>query len=442
MKMSRILALIGLSLALLGGCAKAPAPAQPSARQAVASASESRTLCLADPTGQSEIDAGLRSAQSGATKFPAQAGRWVAIGREWVRKARLSADPGFYLNVDGCAKEALTLEPDALAALELRSLVLMNDHLFEQARALAQQIVQCNPESVLGYGTLSDALLELGRYDESARAAQQQMQVRPGMAASARGSYLRWLKGDSRGAKLLIRDALIGRDAADPEPAAWVLAEAATLYWHEGDADGADALYAEALKWLPNQRAALLGRARIALARGNAAAAIEALQTLQHVRPSVEAAWLLGDAQELKGDGEAANLAYAEAVRLGRRGDRMNLALFYASKNRDIDEALRLIEAERSGRAGVYVDDIQAWALYRAGRLDAAFAASRRALAHGTRDARLLYHAGAIQIARGDTEGGRRLVAEALQLNPGFDLGGAREARALMANAAQKLASR
>jgi hypothetical protein len=56
-------------------------------------------------------------------------------------------------------------------------------------------------------------LLELGRYDEAARAAQRQMSVRPGMGEHARGSYLRWLKGDTRNAKLLIRDALIDRSA-------------------------------------------------------------------------------------------------------------------------------------------------------------------------------------------------------------------------------------
>jgi tetratricopeptide (TPR) repeat protein len=129
-------------------------------------------------------------------------------------------------------------------------------------------------------------------------------------------------------------------------------------------------------------------------------------------------------------------------VRLGRRGDRLNLALFLATRNRDAAEALAAITAEAESRAGVYVDDARAFALYRAGRIDEALAASERALALGTPDARLLFHAGAIRIAAGDAAGGRKLVAQALELNPGFDVTGAREARTLLAGSGAAVAAR
>ena len=60
----------------------------------------------------------LRMRQDGARTGAPRAERYVAVGREWVRVARLSADPGFYLNVDACAAEALALEPDHVPALE------------------------------------------------------------------------------------------------------------------------------------------------------------------------------------------------------------------------------------------------------------------------------------------------------------------------------------
>jgi tetratricopeptide (TPR) repeat protein len=141
------------------------------------------------------------------------------------------------------------------------------------------------------------------------------------------------------------------------------------------------------------------------------------------------------------GDETGAWKAYERVRELGRRGDGLTLALFDATKNRDIDDALRLVEAERTVRGGIYVDDTYAWALYRAGRLAEARRASDRALRLGTKDARLLYHAGAIRMAAGEQADGRALVRRALALNPQFDASGAAEARALLAPEAARVAS-
>ena len=427
------------ALLLIAGCAQEHSSSS-AGSATMLSIRESRTLCLAEVGGNSPDEQGLRRAQAAATQLPDHADYWVAAGRGWVRKARLSTDPGFYVNVDGCASEALLAKPDFVPALELRSLVLMNNHQFEPARALAEQILERAPDSVIADGTLSDALLELGRYPEAAQAAQALMNAHPGMAANARAAHLNWLKGDTRSAKLFIRDALMDRNAADPEATAWTFVEAGMIYWQQGDYDGADAIFSEALKWLPDYPAALAGRGRVALAKGQSAAAIAYLAKSQHLHPLVETAWLLGDAYTLAGDAAHARLAYGEAERQGRRGDRFTLALFLASKNRHAGEALRLLDEERRSRGGIYMDDAYAWALYRADRIDEAVRASAQALRLGTRDARLLYHAGAIEFAAGNRVRGRQLITQALALNPGFDLIGAAEARGLLATAPTRLA--
>jgi hypothetical protein len=158
--MRPILSCCLLVIATLAGCGHAPPPMAAS----TPAVRESRALCLADVAGDTEVDRGLRRAQAMTRQLPNHADRWVAVGRGWVRKARLSTDPGFYVNVDGCAGEALLATRDFVPALELRSLVLMNNHQFESARALAEQILARTPDSVIADGTLSDALLELGRY--------------------------------------------------------------------------------------------------------------------------------------------------------------------------------------------------------------------------------------------------------------------------------------
>jgi tetratricopeptide (TPR) repeat protein len=414
--------------ALLGGCQASPEPAV-----AAAATPETRLLCLAAGAGGNDLAARLATLQRRAERLPQQAERWVDVGRAWVRQARLSADAGHYLHADACASEALAVQPEFTPALELRALVLLNAHRFDEARTVAEAILARDPDNVAALGSLSDALLELGRYHDAAVAAQRQMRVRPGMAALARASYLRWLHGDREAAKVLIRDALVDRDTRDPEPAAWAFSEAAAIFWHEADLGGADALYAQALAWVPEFPAALLGRGRVALARDDLAAALDFALRAQRAQPGVDAAMLLAAVHERRGDAERAAQARAEARELGRRGDALGLARLLADS--EPAAALAVLERERRTRGGIYLDDAYAWALHHSGRRAEALLASARALELGTPDARLLYHAGAIRLAAGDAAKGRALLERALALNPAFDPREARAARELLAGA-------
>jgi tetratricopeptide (TPR) repeat protein len=241
-------------------------------------------------------------------------------------------------------------------------------------------------------------------------------------------------------AKQFIRAALDGRDARDPEPTAWTFVQAGLMFWNEGDYDGADAVFAEALEWLPAYPPALAGRARVALSRCDPKAAIAWLDKAYGASPLPEIAWLRGDAREMLGDAAGARREYDRVIRDGARTDRLTLAMFYATKNHAPDEAVRLVETERQTRGGIFVDDVHAWALFRAGRIAEARQISERALRLATPDAKLLYHAGAIRLAAGDPEG-LSLVRQALALNPQFDWTGAQEAaRLVAATAAAQLA--
>src|SRR5262245_55674813 len=150
--------LVAISIA---GCRKGSPPAPnaaserapaPRAASGPLTRDESKELCLAEPKGAAAVDAQVRSAQESAQRLAFKAESWVGVGRQWVRKARLASDPGFYVNAEGCARTALGLEADFLPALQLRGLVLMNGHKFEEARALAEQILAREPEDVLTLG--------------------------------------------------------------------------------------------------------------------------------------------------------------------------------------------------------------------------------------------------------------------------------------------------
>jgi tetratricopeptide (TPR) repeat protein len=428
-----------LSLCVLPACKKAQAvtenpPASTSGAEVSKAGATARSLALTKNEGTLSVDAQIQVTQQALQKNPDARDQWIALGRLWVRKAREEADPGIYLYARACADVALELDPTSLPAKNLIGLVQLNDHKFYDALDTADRILGEYPDDLMALGTRSDALLELGRVEEATKAAQKMVNLKPNLPSYSRAAYLRWMTGDVKGAEQIAWKAIdAGRDPRDPEPYAWAIVQAAMMFWQEGDHKGANAGFEKALDAFKDYPPALVGKGRyLLLVQKDAKGAVAVLERAFKQSPLVETAWLLGDAKEAAGDARGATEARALVVKHGRLGDARTLTQFYATKNRDIDEAVKLAEAELKVRGGPYTDDAHAWALYRAGKLAEARAASDRALRHGTKDATLLYHAGAIRIATGDVDGGEKLVREALALNPAFDATGAAEAAKLV----------
>ncbi|AKT43423.1 tetratricopeptide repeat protein [Chondromyces crocatus] len=406
---------------------------------------EPRRLALQDPAGATPADRDLRALVQRATRTDFDPDAWVLLGHAWVRKARRASDLRLYRNADAAAALALERDPRHRPALGLRALILLQQRRFTDARDLAEQLLATDPDDALALDTLSDTLLELGRFDDAVRAAQRRVDLKPDLGAYARVAHLRWLRGDIVGAKQIFRLAMNAYDPAEPEPYAWVLVQAAMLFWHEGDLEGADRGFDRALDASSDYPPALLGKARVALAQRDTSRAISLLDRAVARSATPEALFLLADAHHLAGPfkapsapatPDAAARAQTAAIDAARQSDPRALALFLA--DRDPAEALHLIEAERAHRGGsgdLYTEDAYAWILHRAGRLPEARAASDRARTLGTRDARLLYHAGAIHLAAGEHADASRLLQAALRQNPHFDPAGAADAARLLAQA-------
>jgi tetratricopeptide (TPR) repeat protein len=416
---------MAVALAAAAGCRRAAAPPSPTA--AAAARLERHAICLAGP-----LTAGLaRDPLARVRAAPGDPTAWAEAGEAWLREARLRGLHADYHAALACAEAAAELAPSDPQTSRLRAQALLGDHRFEDARAAAAALLATRPGDLVALAVLSDALLELGRFDEAVNAGQRMMDLRPSLPAYLRASHLVWLQGDVQGALEVARLALGAASPRDPEPFAWAVVHRATLLWHRGDLDGAEAGFRRALELVGEYGPALLGAGRVVLARGDASGAAEILARALRARPSVEAAWALGDAREAAGDARGAAEAWREVEKLGAL-DARTWALFLATKGLHPEEALRLAQAERAVRADPYTEDVLAWALFRAGRIEEAHAAAERAIGLGTPDPRLLFHAGAIRVACGDA-GGRALVRRALELNPAFDPSGAAEARRLLA---------
>lgn len=171
------------------------------------------------------------------------------------------------------------------------------------------------------------------------------------------------------------------------------------------------------------------------MARSEWARAAESFRRSYEARPTVEAAWLLGDAREAGGDSKGAEEAYALVARHAATDPRTYSLFLTARKDRtkeQYSEAVRLASEVHVKQFDVYTEDALAWALYRAGMLEPAKTAMGRARRFHTPDARILFHEGAIRIAGGDVKRGKEVLAEALTMNRAFDWRGAKEALELL----------
>lgn len=396
------------------------------------SESAAKKLALAPSQGNSPIDLEITAEQKKASDAP-KADAWILLGRSWVKKARATSDPGFYLNAKAAADVALELEPENRAAMDLLGFVYLNDHKFREAKKLAEDILARSPHDLQALGTLSDAENELGDFDGASKAVAEMMDGKPNLPSYIRAYYIQWLRGDIKAAQESVRLAIdSGMDRNDPEPRCWALVQAALLFQHQGDYAGADKGYELAQKTCSEYPPALVGRGNVAMAKDDYTRAAELFERAYKGSPLVSTAWLLCDAETAKGDKDAAAKACAEVVKRGKQSDGRTLAAFWSTHDEEHDKALELALAEKKVRDDIYTEDVIAWASYRAGKLKEAREAADNATKLGTKDAKLLYHAGAIRIAMGDKAAGEKLVKEALDLEPRFDFIGAQEAKKLL----------
>jgi tetratricopeptide (TPR) repeat protein len=341
-------------------------------------------------------------------------------------RGRLSYDLTDYERALAAARSALTIEPTHGPARALEGAILFSLHDFAGAFASADALVRADPSQTGAIAVRFDSALELGRID-AARADLDALRSIGGPAVLIREARLASVTGD---AGLALERAQAGRAAAIADNIedlgfyAYAEGEYARL---AGDTAVARGAFSDALELRDGDLGALVGLARIDAFDGQIDAAIEGLRRATEIAPQPEALALLGDL--LEGQDPGAGTELFETVRfIGRLGD-LRAATFDRQLLRfELDhggatEALlaraRESLTERPDASG---HDTVAWALYRLGQFDPAAESIAAARALGADDARLQFHEGAIQLARGDVETGERLLRSAIDLGPALDL--------------------
>ena len=364
-------------------------------------------MALAPHQGTGDVDSDIARVQQRARDAAHPVPPLTELAQQFITRARTSQVATYYVMAEHAALCVESKDPGNAQALLMRGHVLHQFHRFAEAEVLARQVV-AKRGLFLDYGLLGDVLLEQGRIQDAADAYQKMIDLKPYFHSYTRAAHLRWIKGDLSGAIELIGMAIKAASPRDPESAAWAYTRLANYELQAGRREDAMLASDRALSYQPAYAAALLVRGRTLLADGKAAAAVDVLRRAALNSPLPEHEWALADALRAVGDLDEARTVEERLGRGGATTDPRTFALYLATRRERSDEALALAEKEMTNRQDVFTLDALAWSLAAAGRTAEADAVMTRALAEGTQDARLFYHAGVIASARGESARARR----------------------------------
>jgi tetratricopeptide (TPR) repeat protein len=146
----------------------------------------------------------------------------------------------------------------------------------------------------------------------------------------------------------------------------------------------------------------------------------------------------LGDLYQVSGQEKKANQQYQLLITIEKlhRANGvdmdMEIALFNADHDRNLEETLALAREAYANRPSIHGADVLAWALYKTGNYEEARQYSEEELQLGTKDALKHFHAGMIALKLGDKPQAREYLEHALAINPHFSVLYADEAREIL----------
>lgn len=407
---------------------------------------------------QRETDNVIRFFQWKVSQDPDDSVNYDHLGGAYLQKARETGDPVYYGLSEKSYKQALSLmqprNPESAGSMAHLAGLYFSEHRFQEATELAKSALALEPELLSAYATLGDAQLETGNYEEAAisyaklRVPEGSLPPRPGLAylwESRQASRL-YIEGRPQEAIEHMKAAIArGREAGLPkENIAWSQFSLGELYYGTGDLTDADTSYQAALQTYPDYHRALAWLGQLRAAQGRYQEAAELYSKAVAVIPLPVYAAALGDIYTRMGKGDEAKKEYdlvdfiAKLSALNQQLFRRELASFYADHNVHLGEAVDLAREELKLRQDVYTWDALAWAYFQNGETTEALDSISHALAKGTKDPLLFFHAGMIYSAAGDIDKSRAFLKLALTINPHFHIRYADVATETLARLAEK----
>ncbi len=349
------------------------------------------------------------------------------LAGQYLENYRETGDSADALRAEQAARASLAIHTRRNSAAYFQlSRALLTQHRFGEALQNARLAAREDP---IGFRECADLEFELGDYESAARDLRKSPAQGQDPAFLALASRFNELHGDSRGQVALLQQAVKQADANIDIPVqsvAWFHERLGRALGMTGRLDEAEKSYRAGLQFFPRDYRTMLALAHLYAARGDWKRSIEWGQKAAAIVPAPETLALLGDDYNALGLPEKARAQFRLVEQIGALSlaqgviyDRQR-AMYYADHNRNAQEAVRLARGELRFRHDIYTFDTLAWTLFKAGRVGEAETYSKRALAFGTRDASLFFHAGMIAAAQKKSALARTYLARALEINPFF----------------------
>lgn len=397
-----------------GAAPDSPAPGVPVADVRISGAP--------DRLGSGSIADTVAGLEDRVAAFPNDDVALATLGIAYVDLARITGDPTKYGRADEVLAASLDVNGDdnflAYAGL---AAVAAARHDFRTAESHALTGLEINPANATLWGVLSDAQIQLGKYDEGFASVERMGELVPDIASITRAAYVAELTGDFQEARRLMERAL--DEAFTGDDRAFALFQLGELELGAGRPNDALGYFLDALDASPDDVSALSGKAHALGQAGQVQTATANYELLLERAPLVDFMIEFGEFLEARGDTEGAEGWYRRArdqIEIDRaNGVRSDAALiFFETDHGDPARALADARAAVADRPFHELHEALAWALYRNGRFAEAAEQIDRAASIGIRDPELHIRSALIQHALGDVEAARTELQVAQQINP------------------------
>lgn len=352
----------------------------------------------------------------------------LQLAQLFMLEARATGEHGHYYPatlhiLDGILSEKPESDIE-FGAASLKASVLLSLHQFQEAKEVAEYAISLNGYNALIYGSLVDANVELGDYEEAVRMSDKMNSIRPDLRSYSRVSYLREIYGDLNGA---IEAMTRAADSGYPgyEETAWCRLTLGNLYEQRGDIATAKAQYERILQERPQYPFAIAALAGIAQKEDNPQLAESLLKEAIDIIPEVSFYVDLAELYDGQGRKEETEALVDEILAMLKEdeeaGHIMNLeyANLFLNLLGDPQTALKYAEKEYAVRPeNIDVNKIMAEIFVATEGVSRARHHIEVARRTDNQHPELLLLEGIIKMESFESEAGKTMIKKALSLNP------------------------